>query len=276
MKAQRKNIKILVILILMALVYLPTFIWMKARFLEVESYYTHGFLVPFISLWLLQRKKEKLKKLPLKPLPSGIFILLFGLAVHFIGLILQIKFVSGFSLLIVLYGLCLYLAGKEHTKEAFFPIFFLVFMVPLPKVLIIHLSFRMKLLAAEGGTLLINWLNIPAYREGSIVFLPNTALTVGSPCSGLSSLISLTALGALFAYLSDLSRVKKITLFISAVPIALLANILRIGVLLWVAYVYGRDTATGWFHDFSGILVFVFALIGLFAVNRILKWKVED
>ncbi len=267
--------KIFLISILVILIYLPTFAWMKERFLAVESYYTHGWLVPFICLWLVYKKKEKLKKATIKPAISGLFILIFGLLVHILGLASQIKFVSGFSLIFVLLGLSLYLAGKDYTKEILFPILFLVFMIPLPRVLIIQISFRMKLLAAEAGASLINWFNIPVYRTGSIVYLPNTSLTIGSPCSGLRSLISLTALGALFAYLSDLSRVKKVILFISAIPLALAANVLRIGMLLWVAYVYGHNVATGRFHDISGILVFIFAIVGLMIVNRVLQWKAK-
>jgi len=268
--------KISLIFILVILTYLPTFAWMRERFLALESYYTHGWLVPFICLWLVYRKKKNLKKITIKPAISGLFILIFGLFAHILGLASQIKFVSGFSLVFVLLGLSLYLAGKDYTKEILFAILFLVFMVPLPRVLIIHISFRMKLLAAEAGTSLINWFNIPAYRAGSIVYLPNTSLTIGSPCSGLRSLISLTALGALFAYLSDLPKVKKIILFISAIPLALAANILRIGMLLWVAYVYGHDVAIGRFHDISGVLVFIFAIMGLMIINRILQWKPKE
>jgi len=267
--------KISLIFILVILTYLPIFVWMRGRFLAVESYYTHGWLVPFICLWLVYRKRKKLEKVTIKPAISGLFILIFGLLAHILGLASQIRFVSGFSLIFVLLGLSLYLAGKDYTKEIFFPILFLAFMVPLPRVLIIQISFKMKLLAAEAGTSLINWFNIPAYRSGSIVELPNTTLTIGSPCSGLRSLISLTALGALFAYLSDLSRVKKVILFISAIPLALAANVLRIGMLLWVAYVYGHNVATGRFHDISGILVFIFAIVGLMIVNRVLQWKAK-
>jgi len=276
MKAIFKKIKGLAICILLMLVYLPTFIWMKERFLAVESYYTHGFLVPFISGWLIYRKRQKLKNIKLNSNICGLFVLIFGLFIHILGLALQIKFVSGFSLLFVLLGLSLYLAGRNYTKEILFPILFLAFMIPLPRILIIQISFRMKLLAAGAGASLINWFNIPVYRTGSIIYLPNTALTIGSPCSGLRSLISLAGLGALFAYLSDLSKVKKIILFISAIPIALAANILRIGILLWVAYVYGHGVATGKFHDISGILVFIFALGGLILVNRMLKWKSKN
>ena len=267
------KIKIILVIILVVVTYIPTFFWMKERFLGAESYYTHGFLVPLISLWLIYRKKEKLKKIEKKSNINGLFILIFGLLFHFLGLLLQIKFVSGFSLLFVLLGLSLYLAGKDYTKEILFPILFLAFMAPLPRVLIIHISFKMKLLAAEAGASLINWLNIPVYRTGSIVYLPNTALTIGSPCSGLRSLISLTALGALFAHLSDLSKIKKTILFVSAIPLALAANILRIGMLLWVAYVYGQNVATGKFHDISGMFVFIFAIAGLMIVNRVLQWK---
>ncbi len=276
MKAIFKKNKGLVICILLMLVYLPTFIWMKERFLAVESYYTHGFLIPFISGWLIYRKRQKLKNIKLNSNICGLFVLIFGLFIHILGLALQIKFVSGFSLLFVLLGLSLYLAGRNYTKEILFPILFLAFMIPLPRILIIQISFRMKLLAAGAGASLINWFNIPVHRTGSIIYLPNTALTIGSPCSGLRSLISLAGLGALFAYLSDLSKVKKIILFISAIPIALAANILRIGILLWVAYVYGHGVATGKFHDISGILVFIFALGGLILVNRMLKWKSKN
>lgn len=273
MKILNRVIKVAIVCILLCITYFPTFLWMRERFLATESYYTHGFLVPFISCWLIFRKKDKLKELKASSKLYGLFIMLFGLFIHVVALSLQVKFISGFSLLIVLYGLSLYLGGRDVTKEFFFPILFLAFMIPLPKVLIIHISFRMKLLAAAAGTTLINWFKIPAFRAGSIVYLPNTTLTIGSPCSGLRSLISLTGLGALFAYITDLSRIKKIVLFFTSIPLALGANILRIVVLLWVAYVYGHDVATGKFHDYSGIFTFIFALIGLIIVNKVLQWK---
>lgn len=276
MKKFNKEIKVAVIFILLVIAYLPTFIWMKARFQEADSYYGHGFLVPFIFFWLIFRKKDKLKKLKIKSEPLGLFILIFALLLHiFLGLYFQIKFISGFSLLITLLGIFLYLGGKEITKELLFPIIFLIFMVPLPKVLIIHISFSMKLLAAKVATSFINWLNIPAIRNGGVIQLPNAIITVGAPCSGLRSLIALTGLGALFSYLVDLSLKKKAILFISSVPLALAANILRITGILWVAYVYGYEAAMGKFHDVSGMFTFVFAFLGLITVNKVLQWKIR-
>jgi exosortase len=225
---------------------------------------------------LIYRRKDKLKNIPLAPCTSGLFVLLLGLGIHLLGLLFQIRFVSGFSLIIILVGLSLYLIGKKFTKEILFPLIFLIFMIPIPRVLIVHISFRMKLIAAEAGARLISWLNIPSQRAGSIVYLPNTSLTIGSPCSGLRSLIALCGLGAVFAYIQNISKTKKTILFLSAIPLALVANILRIGVLLWVAYIYGSDFATGKFHDYSGILTFIFALIGLIFVNRLLKWKSSE
>ena len=133
----------------------------------------------------------------------------------------------------------------------------------------------MKLLATQMATLIINTIGIPAMRSGSIINLPNTSLIIGSPCSGLRSLISLTALGAIYAYLTNLSLLKKLTLFLTSIPLALISNIVRIVLLLLVAFVYGSEAATGKFHDFSGFLVFIVALAGLMIVWRVLSWEKE-
>ncbi len=273
MKKQGTLIKFVIIFILLVITYLPTFKWMIERFEGAESYYSHGYLVPFITLGLIYWKREKLKQL--KAASSGIDLLLIAAALltHAAGLILKIGFVSGASLLMALFGLSLYLGGAAITKELFFPVSFLIFMVPMPRMLTIHISFKMKLLAAQAGTVLINWLGITAVRHGSIVHLPNTSLTIGSPCSGLRSLIALCGLGALFAYVADLPRFKKAILFLASIPLAFGANILRITMLLWVARKYGHEVATGKFHDYSGMFVFVFALAGLILINKALQWE---
>ncbi|MFH1778858.1 MAG: exosortase/archaeosortase family protein [Candidatus Omnitrophota bacterium] len=260
---------------LLVLVYWPTFLWMKARFLEADSYYSHGFLVPLVFLFLIWTKREDLKKSKIAPLNVGLFLLIPALLLHLIAYRWGINFVSGFSFIIALFGLLLYLFGREVTRHLAFALCFLVFMVPLPQVMIIHISFKMKIFAAQVATSVINLMGIQAVRDGSKVILPNTALTIGDPCSGLRSLISLTALGALYAYLAKLSRFRRIVLFLVSIPLALLANIIRIVLLLIVAFVYGSKVATGKFHDISGILLFVIALTGLIIAGRILSWEKE-
>jgi exosortase A len=260
---------------LLLVIYWPTFLWMKERFSGEESYYSHGFLVPFVFLFLVWRQRDILKSTPIAPQKMGLVLLILSLLIHLIALRWQIKFVSGFSLITAIAGLSLYLFGKGVTRKILFPLCFLVFMVPLPRVLIIHISFKMKIFAAQVGTEIINLIGLKAVRAGSIVNLPNTSITVGNPCSGLRSLISLTALGAVYAYLAKVSLSKKLTLFAASIPLALISNIIRIILVLLVAYVYGAEVATGKFHDFSGFLLFVFALAGLMLVGRLLSCRKE-
>lgn len=266
-----QKIKLHIIGILLCFVYWPTFIWLKNRFLSVESYYTHGFLVPFVVAFLVWQKRDELAKTPVVPMNIGLVILILSLLAHFAAFSFKIYFISGFSIISTLIGLILYLFGKEILFKLTFPIFFIVFMIPLPRVLIIHISFNMKLFVAQIAAYVVNAMGISALRAGSVIHLPNTSLTVGSPCSGLRSLISLTALGSIYAYLVNMSLPRKFILFLTSIPLALFSNAVRVVLLLLVAYVYGSDVATGKFHDYSGFLVFVIAFLGLKVIGNILS-----
>jgi len=269
------NSKIALIIILLVAIYAPTFISLSERFLATDSYYSHGFLVPLVSAYLIWRKRKRLKELlPAQPCKSGLVLLAGGLLLHLISTVLKINFGSYFSLLIVLVGLALYLFGKTITRELLFPLAFLIFMLPLPSVIIIAVSFKMKLIAAQLASLAVNLMGIPTTRGGSTIYLPGSFLLVGDPCSGLRSLISLLALGALFTQFISGGLSRKITLFLSSIPLALISNVLRIILLLLVTHIYGKKVALGFFHDFSGMLVFVFAFIGLAIVMRLLKCQI--
>ncbi|MCK9555697.1 exosortase/archaeosortase family protein [bacterium] len=245
---------------------------MKARFVATGTYYSHGFLVPFVVIFLVWRKKNIFKE-SYESNKVGIVIILGSLLIHLLSYTWKIFFISGFSMIFTLIGLILYVFGNRILKELWFPLCFLVFMIPLPILVIDNISFKLKIFVAQIATCIINILGIHAEREGSEVILQNTSLMIGSPCSGLRSLISLTALGSLYAYIVDLSNTRKIILFVSSIPLALLSNIIRVVLLLWVARGWGSETATGWFHDFSGFLVFIFAFLGLKIVENMLSWK---
>jgi len=264
--------KILVIGILLCVIYWPTFLWMNERFQWSGSYYSHGFIVPFIVAFLMWRKREVFND-SVKPTAAGLIILIISLFIHIISYAWKIYFISGFSIIFALAGLIVYLFGFRVLKELWFPLCFLIFMIPLPILIIDNISFKLKIFVAQIATYVINVLGIQAERKGSEVILQNTSLMIGSPCSGLRSLISLTALGSLYAYLVNLTNTRKMILFVSSIPLALLSNIIRVVLLLWVARGWGSETATGWFHDFSGLLVFVFAFLGLKIVENILSWK---
>ncbi|MFH1678449.1 MAG: exosortase/archaeosortase family protein [Candidatus Omnitrophota bacterium] len=267
-------LKIIILVFLLAGIFVPTFVSLSGRFTAADSYYSHGFLIPFVCAYLVWRKRSKLKSLPIEPCQTGLIVLAGGLLLLIISSLLKINFGSYFSLIIVIEGLVLYLWGRKINRELIFPIVFLIFMIPLPSVVIIAISFKMKILAAQAASFFANRIGILAVRDGSIIYLPNgKQLMVGDPCSGLRSLISLLALGAIFTQFVRGSRLQKNALFISAIPIALVSNILRLMALVWVTYVYGEKAALGFFHDFTGMLVFVFAFLGLMFMTRVLKFK---
>ncbi|MDD5072271.1 MAG: exosortase [Candidatus Omnitrophica bacterium] len=264
----------IIVAALLMLIYLPTFVWMKARFDEVESYYSHGYLVPLVFAYLIWMKRDELRKCAIKPAGLALLIFVPALLVHLLAYFFEINFVSGFTLIAAIFGLALYLYGPDIAKKTAFPVIFLIFMVPLPQVMIINISFKMKMMAAQVATGIVNLIGIHAVRDGSIVYLkPDTSLTIGSPCSGLSSLIALTALGALYAYLAKMSGSRKIILFLLSIPIALAANIFRIVMLLLVGFAYDAKVATGPFvHGFLAFLLYIFAIAGLLIVGRMLSW----
>lgn len=251
--------------------YIPTFIWMVGRWSVKDTYYSHGFLVPFICLFIVWTKREQLRKLTAKPSGYGWLFFITGMLIHLISALWRIYFSSGLSLILVIAGLVLLFFGKEYLKKLIFPILFLLFMIPLPLVVIANLSFKLKIFAAKISTAIVNMIGVPAIREGSIIRTMHSYLVVEDPCSGIRSLIALIALGALMAYFSRMNNYKKTALFLSSIPIAVSSNVLRIVSLTLASEMYGSKFATGVFHDTMGILVFVFAFLGLSLVEKILE-----
>lgn len=265
------KLKLVLIALLGLAAYYPTFKWMIDRYEMKGSHYSHGYLIPVVSLFLAWKKREVLKSLPLSSSKAGAFLLVLGLGLHLVALQFEIHFISGFSFIISLSGLLLFLTGSQITKALLFPLFFLIFMIPLPSVLIIYTSVKLKIMAAYLAAKAVSLMGLPAQATGSIIHLPQTEVVVGDPCSGMRSLLSLLALGALFAYLLPLSYPRRFLMFVSTIPIALISNLFRIMIILFIAHTYGLEVATGKYHQVYGLLVFVMAFIGLAMVGKLLR-----
>jgi len=268
---KQQLMKIIILSILTLIAYIPSFIWMVDRWTVADTYYSHGFLVPLISGFIVWLKREKLAKLKISPSNSGWLLLGPSVLIYLISALLRINFSAALSLIPVLAGLVLLFLGKKHLKELMFPLSFLFFMIPLPSVAIVNLSFKLKIFAAQMSAFIINRVGVPAIREGSVIRTMHSYLVVEDPCSGIRSLIALIALGALMAYFSDIPKVKKAILFLSSIPIAIGTNVIRIVALSLASEMYGAKFATGWFHNTMGVLVFVFAFVGLALVGKVLE-----
>ena len=251
--------------------YGPVFLWMWDRWFARDSYYSHGILVPFVTAFLVWQKRDELKSLPIQASPWGPVLVAAGLLVYVVSGLLRVYFTAGFSFLIVFYGIVLHCYGWRIMRAVFCPLLFLVFMIPLPLIVVVNASFRLKILAAEMAERVLNAMGLMAVRQGSIIRMQNAYVIVDDVCSGLRSIISLTALGSVFAYLLPAPRWKKVVLFVLTLPIAIVTNMSRVVFLSAVSEIWGPTIASGWLHDFSGYTMFFMAFLMLWACSKLLE-----
>jgi len=254
-------------------VYHETFQWLYERYTNPDSHYSHGFLIPLISGYLIWRKRDQLKNTVPSSSRFGLVLAGLSLLIHIGSVWTHIFFTSGFSILLFFIGLSLYLFGPEFTKKISFPLAFLIFMFPLPMGAIGAFSFPLKLMVSNLAASFLNLFGLPIFREGAVVHLARTSLTIDDPCSGIRSLISLLALGALIAYISKTSILKKGVLFVAAIPIAIFTNVLRVCALILAAHWLGGNWAMPehWFHTASGMGVFGVSMILLFLTMKVIE-----
>lgn len=266
---------IFLLITLFLLCYHTTLAWMLQRWGGVDSYYSHGYLVPFISGYLIWLKREELRQIPPSSSTLGLFLIIFAVFLHLMGTVLYVFSLSGFSIFFLILGSVLFLFGKEFTKVILFPLIFLIFMFPLPLAFLSLITFPLKILVAKAGVTVVNLLGVPVLRNGFDITIPGGNLVVGNPCSGLRSLIAFLALGAVMAYLTDISPSRKLILFLSSVPIAILSNAIRVPVLILISHFYGLKAASpeSIWHNATGMLVFILGFILLMGLSRVLQWK---
>lgn len=246
------------------------------RFIEGSSYYTHGPIIPVLSLLIAVLIIRHIKISVRPNWKWGGLVLGGSLLLHLMASLARVNFVSGFAFVGVIAGLVLVLWGTSALRQLWFPIVLLCFMVPLPDVTITQLNFRLKEIASEWGVRLANAVGIIAERNGNRVFLDEgKELVVANVCNGLRTLISLLAFGAMYTYVCRLRGAWRLGLFAMTIPVAVVCNAVRIVSVIAVADFWTVEKATGWFHDTSGILIFVMAFLLMFSIERFVLWARE-
>jgi exosortase len=252
-----------VVLILMGLLLYPAGRWLVGQWLTNE-YYSHGVLVLLVSGYFAWRAVRS-SRAASAPANATLTLLAGGAALYLAGEALLARYLSALASILMAGGLSGFLGSGEALRRLAFPLAYLVFAVPLPFV--DGLAVRMGALTAGWATMLARGLGVMAVNEGGQVTLPACSLTVGAPCSGVRSLAALLALAAVWAYVVQGPRPARVALLLLAIPLASLANLLRVTSLLWVADRWGAEAALRYYHDFSGPIFFALALVGLLAAS---------
>jgi exosortase len=237
----------------------------------VNEDYSHGYFIPFLSAYFIYTMREELSELQVQPSIWGLLLISLGFAQLLIGKVGSEYFLQRTSFILVILGVILFFLGWEFFKKLLFPILYLLFMVPLPAIIWNKIAFPMQLFASAITENVVYAIGIPIYREGNVLHLAETTLEVVAACSGLRSLMTMFALSGALAFLSILTTSRKWILFISAAPIAIVANILRLSGTALLASQFGSEVAHGFLHDFSGIVVFVIGLAMLMGMNSLLN-----
>lgn len=265
------TIKIFLLFILWAAIFYPVYPGLfYAWFGTSNADNSYGILVPFISLYFIWIRREDMKPAEVINSYSGLVILAASLFLYLVSYAGGVVFLQRMTIVLSLNGLVLYLFGKETYRILLFPLVFLFFMVPIPESVVGLISFPLQTYATIISSKIIQWCGIPVYREGHMLYFTQTQLEVAEACSGIRSISALLMLSVIFMHQCSNNRLLKTIIILSSVVIAFIANILRVSGTGILAHFFGAKVARGFLHEFSGMAVFAFGFLLLFAEYKLL------
>jgi EpsI family protein len=261
---------IAVLILLLGTLYHTIFYNMSAQWYG-DPNYSHGFLIPLVAVYFAWERREQLLALQTHPSKAGIGLLGIGLVMFILGSVGAELYLQRTSLIVVIAGLVLLILGRDALRTLALPIAFLIFMIPLPAIVMNAIAFPLQMFAARTAAFWLYNFGIPVLREGNVIVLAEVTLEVAEACSGIRSLQALLAIGTVYAYFTQSDLWKRWTLVVLAVPIAIAANAFRVSGTGVLAQYWGAEAAMGFYHTFAGWLVFVMTFILLFASGAVLS-----
>jgi exosortase len=234
--------------------------------------FSHGYLIVPVALYFVWDRRSRLSATEPHPSNIGLLVVVASVGLLVVSVLGAAVFLARLSMLGVIAGIVLYLYGWRHLRIVAFPIAFLLLMIPIPTILFNQIAFPLQLLASRFGEMALTVAGIPVLREGNVITLSNTTLEVAEACSGIRSLISLLAFAIVLGYLTDRRVWTRSVLAVASVPVAIVANGVRVAATGIAAYRIGPEAAQGTLHTFSGWLVFVVSVILLGTLQRLIAW----
>jgi exosortase len=238
---------------------------------STDDNYSHGFFIVPLALFFAWERRTAIIAAPGRPSLVGAIVVAGSLFLLVAGLLGAELFLSRVSIIGAIAGTILFLFGWPMLRTLSFPLAFMLLMIPLPAIIFNKIAFPLQLLASNVGEYTISSMDIPILREGNVLILANATLEVAEACSGIRSLVSLFTLGIVFGYFVDRRAWVRAVIALSAIPVAILANGLRVASAGVAAHNYGTAGVEGLFHEFSGWVVFVIAFLMMFALQRLLQ-----
>ena len=247
----------------LAAIYAPTVRWLIDRWTMSVWHNAHGMLIPFAVAYFAY---EELRRLPPRGRESsawGFLFLIPAVAMHALDAGMHTQLLSAASIVVMLPGLSLLFLGPARTRAIAFPLASLSLMLPIPLALTEPLHLALREVATSSANVVLPLLGVTAYTEGTTIHLANSSLLVGDACSGFSTLYAALAMAALVAYSSP-TPWRRVLVLLTAGPVAILANIVRVLILVLVVHKTGANVLETWVHPASGLLTFALSLPVIF------------
>lgn len=237
-----------------------------------DANWSHGFLVPIFAGYVVWRERGRLRAIPVRPSWWGLPILVAAMGTLILGVLGAENFLSRTSFLFALAGLVVLFGGWRLFRGLLFPWAVLFLMIPLPVIVFNQIALPLQFLAARLGASLLDLAGVPVLREGNVINLPALSLDVVEACSGLRSLMSLITIGVFYGYVVEPRIMRRTLLILAAIPIAVLANGLRIMGSGLLGEYWSPEKAEGFLHTFSGVVIFLISVGLLMLLHTILSW----
>ena len=255
----------------LAVLLLPMYVSLASGLWQEDSQ-IHAPIIAIVTLYLFWLKREAINRIAANPRPvvGGLF-LLFGLALYIVGRSQNIPLFDVSAQIPVLIGITLCMHGAELLKVFWFPLFFLFFMIPLPGFILDVITQPLKHYVSVWGETLLYYSGYPIARDGVVLSIGPYQLLVADACSGLNAMFSLSSMGLLYLYLMQHQSFWRNTLLIvSILPMAFLANLIRVIVLVLITYYIGDEAAQGFLHGSAGMVLFIAGLLILIVLDFML------